>query len=113
MPAVLDPVSSDLNSQTQLEPDTLNTRSPMQRVVQRTQAAMLQKFTFDSAMSLREELLKGGNLKVSRDDATAIAQLVKAWDTAADRLRVLRGKGLPAAVRSKQSKQIGPVVPLE
>jgi hypothetical protein len=38
--------------------------------------------------------------------------LVKAWDTAADRLRVLKGKGLPASVRAKTSSSAGPVEPL-
>jgi hypothetical protein len=38
--------------------------------------------------------------------------LVKAWDTAADRLRVLKGKGLPASVRAKSSSNSSPVEPL-
>ena len=48
--------------------------------------------------------MKDGELKITREDAQALGQLVKAWDTAADRLRVLRGKGLPASVRSKPAK---------
>jgi hypothetical protein len=46
-------------------------------------------------------------MTVTREDAMALAQLVRAWDTAADRLRVLKGKGLPAAVKSKGSKGKG------
>jgi len=93
---------------------------PLQREVksgpgvqQTIQAGVLQRFAFDAGVALRRSLTVDGELKVTREDAQALAQLVKAWDTAADRLRVLRGKGLPAAVRSKpaKSKVIQPLEP--
>src|SRR5689334_9579640 len=71
------------------------------RIKQSIQAAKLQRLAFDAAQALGLELRKDGALKVTRHDAMALSQLVKAWDTAADRLRVLRGKGLPASERSK------------
>ena len=74
------------------------------RILQVSQAANLQRLAYDAATALGKALNEDGELKVSREDAMAIAQLVRAWDTAADRLRVLRGKGLPAAVKSRQHK---------
>jgi hypothetical protein len=50
---------------------------------------------------------------VTRDEATALAQLVRAWDTARDAVRILRGKGLPASVRSKSARSPASVEPLE
>ena len=71
---------------------------------QREQAAVLQRLTYDAALALRRACLKGGELRLTRDDATALSQLVRAWDTCADRVRVLRGKGLPASVKSRAAK---------
>lgn len=82
------------------------------RIQQRHQAASLQRFAYDAACALRAELAKDGAMKVTRDDAQAIGQLVRAWDIAADRLRVLRGKGLPAVVRSKP-RAVADIQPLE
>jgi hypothetical protein len=79
------------------------------RIKQTIQAAQLQRFAFDAAQALRVELSKGGALKVTREDAQALAMLVKSWDTAADRLRVLRGRGLPASVKSKTKASTQPV----
>ncbi len=82
------------------------------RVQGRVQAATVQRFAFDAVIALRDELGKSGALKVTRDDAVALAQLVKAWDCAADRLRVLRGKGLPASVRAARPRSVQPDEPL-
>ena len=81
-------------------------------VKQSVQAAAVQRFAFDAVMALQSELAKAGALKVTRDDAMALSQLVKAWDTAADRLRVLRGRGLPASVKakSKSPPQVQPLI---
>ena len=54
-------------------------------------------------MSLRAACTDKQSGQVAMDVKTAVAvhKLIGAWDTAADRLRVLRGKGLPASVRAK------------
>src|SRR5208283_5408567 len=78
-----------------------NTAGQARNLKQTLQAAKLQRFAFDAAQALRSELSKTGVLRVTREDAQALAQLVRAWDQARDALRVLRGRGLPASVRSK------------
>ena len=82
-------------------------------IQQKVQAAALQRLTYDAALSLKQACTKDGVLKLTRDDATALSQLVRAWDTAADRLRVLRGKGLPASVKASKGKSPASVEPLE
>ena len=77
------------------------------------QAAALQRFAFDAVLALQTELSKDGALRVTRDDAMALSQLVRSWDVAANRLRVLRGRGLPASVRSKAPRSPASVEPLE
>ena len=66
------------------------------------QAAWLQRLCFDSAVSLRKACTNAETNELVMDVKTAVAvqKLVGAWDIAADRLRVLRGKGLPASVRA-------------
>jgi hypothetical protein len=71
------------------------------RIKSTVQAAALQRFAFDAVQAMKTELSKDGVLRVMRDDAMALAQLVRSWDVAANRLRVLKGRGLPASVRSK------------
>jgi hypothetical protein len=63
-------------------------------------------------MSLKKGMTKEGEMTVTREDAAAIAQLLKSWDTARDAVRILKGKGLPASVRAKSSSSAGPVEPL-
>ena len=92
----------DLNGFGQSPPpvSTVRPRNPKQT----QQAACLQRFCFDAVVALKRDLSKSGQLSLSRDDAQAIAQLVRSWDIAANRLRVLRGRGLPASVRSRPGK---------
>lgn len=83
------------------------------RTLQTVQAATLQAFAFEAAKALRKSLTsEDGTLTLTREDAQALAMLVKAWDTAADRLRVLKGKGLPASVRSKSGASADPPEPM-
>ena len=101
-PSAPEPASTDIHPIQLVSPKL--PRRKTSRVQQTVQAANLQRFTYDCGIALRQELMKDGELKITREDAQALGQLVKAWDTAADRLRVLRGKGLPASVRSKPGK---------
>jgi hypothetical protein len=83
------------------------------RIQQRHQAAALQRFAYDAAMSLRAGCTDNATGQVAMDAKTALAvhKLVGAWDTAADRLRVLKGKGLPASER-RQPRREAPAKPL-
>jgi hypothetical protein len=92
---------------------TGQTKPKPSRIHQRNQAATLQRLTYDAALSLRTACTKAGVFTVTRDEATALAQLVRAWDTARDAVRILRGKGLPASVRSKSARSPASVEPLE
>jgi hypothetical protein len=76
---------------------------------------MLERFAFDAAVSLRQACTDpvSGALTMTPQMATAIYRLIGAWDTAADRLRVLRGKGLPASVKSRAARTQARPEPLE
>jgi hypothetical protein len=84
-------------------------------VQQKVQAAALERFAFDAAVSLRQACTDpvSGALTMTPQMATAIYRLIGAWDTAADRLRVLRGRGLPASVRSKAPRSPAQIEPLD
>jgi hypothetical protein len=81
-----------------------STAGQVRNLKQTLQAAKLQRFAYDAAQALRGNLSKDGQLRVTREDAVALAQLVRAWDTAADRLRILRGKGLPPVERRRERR---------
>src|SRR5947207_1857389 len=71
-----------------------------------TQAYQLQDLVFDAAISLRNSLAReGGLLKIAREDASAIAALVKAWDSCQERIRIHRNKPLPGSFRPKPEKK--------
>jgi len=91
----------DLNGNGHTQPPRFIVPNP--KLKQSLQAAKLQRFAFDAAMSLRDGCTDSQTGKVAMDVKTAVAvqKLIGAWDTAADRLRVLKGKGLPASVKAK------------
>lgn len=92
------------NGETQHQPGTPATAKPKRdRIQQRHQAAALQRLAYDAAMAMKDACTskETGALTMNPQIASAIHKLVGAWDTAADRLRVLRGRGLPASIKSK------------
>jgi hypothetical protein len=102
----------DSNGQHQ-PPATATAKPKRNRLQQRHQAARLQAFAFESAMSLKRACTnpETGDLTMSVQTAAAIHKLIGAWDTARDAVRVLRGKGLPCAVKSK-AKTVADIQPL-
>jgi hypothetical protein len=85
------------------------------RTKQVVQAASLQFFAYESAMALKDSCVSADTGKLVMTPATALCvhKLIGAWDTAADRLRVLRGKGLPASVKPVKGGSGGQVKPLD
>ena len=85
------------------------------RIQQRDQAATLQRFAYDAACALREACTDAetGKLTMTPQTAKAVKELLCAWDTARDAVRVLRGKGLPASVRSKTTATTRQPEPLD
>jgi hypothetical protein len=84
------------------------------------QAFQLQEFAFDAAMALKRACTDEQSHNVSMDVKTAVAvqKLIGAWDTASDRLRIYRNKGLPKVQEhkpkhSKAKTEPEPVTPLE
>jgi hypothetical protein len=63
------------------------------------QAYDLQEFTFGAVLAFKESLSRDGKLKVSREDATAIGNLVRAWESCQERVRIHRGKPLPGSLK--------------
>jgi hypothetical protein len=78
------------------------------------QAAFIQRFIFDALVALRQNCTQAETGRLTMDVKTAVQvhKLAGAWDTVTDRLRILRGRGLPASVRSK-ARQPASVEPLE
>ena len=60
------------------------------------QAYVLRELVYDMILALKDDVARDGEPVVTRDDAVAFQCLVKAWDIVLNRLRILRGKGLPA-----------------
>ncbi len=56
-------------------------------------------------MAMKTALAKDGAMKVSREDATAVAQLVRAWESAQERVRIHRGRPLPGTLRPKAKEK--------
>ena len=103
----------DSNNQHQ-QPAPATPKSKHAGIQQRHQAATLQRFAYDAAMALKEACTDKETGKVTMDVKTAVAvqKLAGAWDTIADRVRILRGRGLPASVRSKPRQPVR-IEPLE
>jgi hypothetical protein len=56
-------------------------------------------------MKLKASLRKKGT-NISREDASAIASLVKAWESCQERIRIHRNKPLPGVLKPEKSKPI-------
>jgi hypothetical protein len=110
----MDIPNSRFQSQDHLDNAPANPTARRKGIAGRNQAADLQRFAYDSAMALKDVCTskETGKLTIDPKTAAAIHKLVGAWDLAADRLRVLRGRGLPASVKS-QPKAPASVEPLD
>jgi hypothetical protein len=94
-------------SQSHLDNPPANPKVRRKGIAGRNQAADLQRFAFDAAMALKDGCTskETGTLTMNPQIASAIHKLVGAWDTVADRLRVLRGRGLPKSVPATRRKR--------
>ncbi len=54
---------------------------------------------------MRETVVPQDGKAPSREDAQALAALVKAWDTARDAVRIAKGKPLPGSLRPKAKER--------
>jgi hypothetical protein len=68
------------------------------------QAYDLQDFTYAAALALRDQLRGTGKLVLTREDASAIGSLVKAWESCQERIRIHRNKPLPGVRRQEMPK---------
>jgi hypothetical protein len=69
------------------------------------QVVALQDAAFEVAMTLREDAVQPGlNREQRAKVATAMSNLIKAWDSAEDRKRIIRGKPLPGSLRPEKPK---------
>jgi len=68
------------------------------------QAYALQDFTYEAALALRDSLRHRGKLTISREDASAIGSLVKAWESCQERIRIHRNKPMPGVLRPEKPK---------
>jgi hypothetical protein len=73
----------------------------------------VQNFTYESLMALKATLsAEGGKLTLTRDDASAIVSLVKAWQAAQERISFHRRIPRPGVLKPEkpQSKRKAPYV---
>ncbi len=68
------------------------------------QALLLQDLAAQTADALKVSLSKSKSAKQRVYLARAVRDVVSAWDTARDAVRILRGKGLPTRVPEKPSR---------
>lgn len=68
------------------------------------QAYELQDFTHEAALALRDSLRHRGKLAISREDASAIGSLIKAWESCQERIRIHRNKPMPGVLRPEKPK---------
>ena len=67
------------------------------------QAIELQDLAYQAAMSIRRGL--SPNEKISREDAIALTNLVRAWESCQERIRIHRNKPLPGSRRHEPERQ--------
>src|ERR1035441_5232408 len=105
--------SIDMNGHDLGQAPLPNTAGHVRNLKQTLQVAKLQRFAFDAAMSLQRACTKPDTGEVCVDIKTALAvfRLIQGWNTCADRLRILRGRGLPASVRSKPARSVADIQP--
>ena len=102
-------MSTDLQPQSQPQSPGATDSNPKRpkRISGRSQSYQVQAFVFN-CLKAYETALTGptrkGELKLSREDATAVAQLVRAWESAQERVRINRGRPLPGTLRPKEKK---------
>jgi len=92
--------------QFQLPGATASASKKPKRISGRAQSYQVQQLTFDCLMAMKESLAKEGEVKVTREDATAVAQLVRAWESAQERVRIHRGRPLPGTYRPKAKEKV-------
>jgi hypothetical protein len=102
----MDTPNSQPQNQFQLPSATDNIPNHPKRVSGRTQSYMVQGFAFDCLMALKTALTRNGAMKLTREDATAVAHLVRAWESAQERVRIQRGRPLPGTLRPKAKVKV-------
>jgi len=93
-------------SQSQLPGATASVSKKPKRISGRAQSYQVQELTFDCLMAMKSALTREGELKLSREDATAVAQLVRAWESAQERVRINRGRPLPGTLRPRAKEKV-------
>jgi hypothetical protein len=87
------------HSQDQLPGATASVSKSPKRISGRVQSYQVQAFAFNCLMVMERALTVKGELKLSREDAQAVSSLVRAWESAQERVRIHRNKPLPGSLR--------------
>lgn len=67
----------------------------------------VQNFTYESLMALKASLSgEGGSLKITREDASAIYQLVRSWQTAQERISFHRRVPRPGVLKPEKPNKV-------
>jgi hypothetical protein len=95
----MDTSNSQPQSQDQLDSATASVSKSPKRISGRVQSYQVQAFAFNCLMAMERALTVKGELKLSREDAQAVSSLVRAWESAQERVRINRNKPLPGSLR--------------
>ena len=68
----------------------------------------LRQLTYDMILALKRQIGEKRESGLSRDECVSLQCLVKSWDIILNRLRILRGKGLPAPERRQPRRYVPP-----
>lgn len=83
-----------------------------QRKPTKVQASEIQGLMHLRIVQLLEQTTEGKVLdEATRDECNALSAAVRAWDTAADRARIARGKPLPGSMRPEKKASRKPKTP--
>jgi hypothetical protein len=63
------------------------------------QAYQLQDFVYEATLALKESRTFKEKLAINREDASAIASLIKAWESCQERIRIHRDKPMPGVLK--------------
>jgi hypothetical protein len=75
------------------------------------QVLQLQQATFDTVLTLKEDVVRSEDVALRARTASSIARLARSWDTFENRKRVLRGRPLPDSLRPEKAKPKHTVFP--
>ena len=91
-----------MKTQTQAVVSQTHSGAVQARVAQESELEWFEGLLCAAALALRDSLRKKrGKLMITREDASAIGSLIKAWESCQERIRIHRNKPMPGVLRAE------------